>query len=92
MLAVERPETPKYKLCKGREGGGGRLIGWGRLLQKIRYVHLYTQIERGLCVCDWCVYVCGVQALIYFHSDMRRTELSSCYYLRVCSLILWQLL
>ena len=23
MLAVERPETPKYKLCKGREGGGG---------------------------------------------------------------------
>ena len=40
MLAVERPETPKYKLCKGREegGGGGRLIGWGRLLQKIRYI------------------------------------------------------
>ena len=23
MLAVERPETPKYKLCKGREEGGG---------------------------------------------------------------------
>ena len=22
MLAVERPETPKYKLCKGREEGG----------------------------------------------------------------------
>ena len=46
MLAVERDvKTPKYELCKGREegggggGGGGRLIGRGRLLQKIRYIY-----------------------------------------------------
>ena len=34
MLAVERPETPKYKLCKGREEGGGAINRVGAFITK----------------------------------------------------------
>ena len=42
------------------------------------------------------VYMCVCSTVIYFnicfHSDVRRAELSAGCYLRVCSLILWELL
>ena len=52
MLAVERDVKPRNmnfaKVEKRGGGGGGRLIGRGRLLQKIRYVqHTLKKVLRG---------------------------------------------
>ena len=41
MLAVERDVKPRnMNFAKVEKRGGGRLIGRGRLLQKIRYINL----------------------------------------------------